>query len=232
MALCALANQGPLTRGADRLVDAGDEAVGHGEAGQHGEVALGDGEGHVGARGVAPFGDDAAASSGSRRPGRRAAPRGRRSRSRAPSRSIRRCRRSARPDSRSCAAMGCRWPGEVDGGLQLARIEAGFRRGDARPSRPIGDIGIAGVRSGGHLAFPGAFSRRNAGLARPARLAQAVQNMRMIGGGSKRRTASGILIVSWRGQRNYGLGFGETCRADQERQSSIHRLAYGPDIRE
>ena len=60
-ALCAPSNQWPLTVFADRLVDAGDEAVGDRQSGQDGEIALGDAEGHVGARGVAPFGDQAAA---------------------------------------------------------------------------------------------------------------------------------------------------------------------------
>ena len=42
--------------------------------------------------------------------------------------------------------------GEVDGGLQLCGVEAGFGRGNAGPSRRTGDIGILGVRKGGHRA--------------------------------------------------------------------------------
>ena len=60
-ALCGLAKPRTFDGGPDRLVDAGDQAVGDREAGEHGQVALGDAEGHVGARGVAPLGDDAAA---------------------------------------------------------------------------------------------------------------------------------------------------------------------------
>src|SRR5205085_7022066 len=42
--------------------------------------------------------------------------------------------------------------GEGDRGLHFRSVEARVRRGDAPPSRPIGDIGIAAIRSVGHLA--------------------------------------------------------------------------------
>ena len=43
-----------------RLVEVTDQAARHGDAGQHGEVALGDAERHVGAPRVAPLGDEVA----------------------------------------------------------------------------------------------------------------------------------------------------------------------------
>src|SRR5262245_25185504 len=51
--------QGTFHRDADRFIDVGDEAVGYGEASQHGKVALGHRKGHIRARRVAPFGQDA-----------------------------------------------------------------------------------------------------------------------------------------------------------------------------
>ena len=141
-----------LDAGADRLVDAGDETIGDGEAGQYGQVALGDGEGHIGPRRVAPFGNDAAASEDQ---AGRAATRNHGSYDLAPRPRLVpfddadvapvRIVEAARPG----AVAGL---GEGDRGLHLRGIEARVGGGDAPPSRPIRDIGIAAIRSVGHPA--------------------------------------------------------------------------------
>ena len=146
---------GPFDRGADRLVEPGYEAVGDGKAGQHRQVALGNGEGHVAARRVAPLGNDAAAleDHAGGAAARHHGPDDLAPRpclvpldvaDVAPVRVV----ETARPR----AVAGER---EIDGRLQLAGIEAGVRRGDGPPGGCIGDVGMARVGGGRHAALIG-----------------------------------------------------------------------------
>ncbi len=140
--------------GADRLVDILDQAIVEGDAGEHREIALGDREGHVGAGGVAPFGDDApslqdeagrAAALAHRAddlgPGAALVPLD------IPDIAAVRIVQAARPGTLLLA-------GEIDRGLQLLSVEAGLGGRDRLPEGAIGggDEGIGRAGQGGILS--------------------------------------------------------------------------------